>query len=137
MGYKITRVDIYTLKLEDRPGGLAEKLEPLSKGKHNCDFMLARRAEPGTGVLYLSLSKNPAKAVKAAGLSKDPQLFALRIDGADKPGLSAKVARIIGDAGISMRGLNGVVLGKKCVIHVSFTSQGDADKARKLLKKGL
>lgn len=137
MAYKITKVDIWEAGIEDRPGGLAEKLEPLAKGKHNCDFMLARRTSAGSGALYLALSKSSAKTAAAVGLSKPNDLFALRIEGPDKAGLCAKAARALGDAGISMRGLNGVVSGKKAVVHISFTSAGDASKAQKVLKKAL
>ncbi|NUM54225.1 MAG: hypothetical protein HUU46_11320 [Candidatus Hydrogenedentes bacterium] len=137
MAYEIKKVDIWEAGLEDRPGGLADKLEPLAKGKHNCDFVLARRTGAGGAVLYLALSKSSAKTAALAGLGKPTDLFALRIEGPDKPGLCAKAARAVGDAGISMRGLNGVVLGKKTVLHLSFTSADDAAKAQKLLKKAL
>ena len=137
MAYEIRKVEMWETAIEDRPGGLADRLEPLAKGKHNCDFMLARRGGEGSGVLYLALSKGGAKAATAAGLGKPADLFALRVEGPDKPGLCAKAARIVGDSGISMRGLNGVVCGRKCVMHVAFTTSDDAAKAQKLLKKGL
>lgn len=137
MPYAIKKVDVWETAIEDRPGGLANKLEPLAKGKHNCDFMLARRTGTGSGVLYLVLSKTSPKAARALGLGKTTDLFALRIDGPDTPGLCAKAARILGDSGISMRGLNGVVFGKKCVMHVSFTTADDAGKAQKVLTKSL
>ncbi|MDZ4858901.1 MAG: hypothetical protein SGI88_07940 [Candidatus Hydrogenedentes bacterium] len=137
MPYKIKKVDIWEAGIEDRPGGLADTLAPLAKGKDNCDFMLARRSGGDSGTLYVALSKSSSKTAKAAGLSKPSDLFALRIEGPDKAGLCAKAARALGDSGISMRGLNGVVFGRKVVIHISFTAPDDATKALKVLKKAL
>ena len=53
---KITRAVIWAAHIEDRPGGLAEKLEALAQAGANLDFILARRApeSPGMGVVFVA-----------------------------------------------------------------------------------
>ena len=43
MKLKITRAVVWAADIEDRPGGLAEKLGALAKAGTNLDFILARR----------------------------------------------------------------------------------------------
>jgi hypothetical protein len=61
MPYRITRVDIWTGTLRDQPGGLAGKLEALSRGGANLEFVLSRRApdRPGRGVARGPLNRVP------------------------------------------------------------------------------
>jgi hypothetical protein len=44
------------------------------------------------------------------------------------------VVRILGDAGISLRGLSASVIGKKYVLILGFDSASDAYKASRLLR---
>ena len=46
MKLKITRAAVWAADIEDRPGGLAEKLGALAKAGTNLDFILARE-RPG------------------------------------------------------------------------------------------
>ena len=46
MSYSITKVDVWAGTIDDRPGGLAEKLEALANSGASLEFVIARRA-PG------------------------------------------------------------------------------------------
>jgi predicted amino acid-binding ACT domain protein len=79
-----------------------------------------------------------AKAVKAAqeaGFGKPQNIHSVRIEGGDKPGLGAKIARALGDAGVSFRGVSAVAIGRKFISYVACDSAEDQAKAIAVLKK--
>ena len=138
MNAEIAQIEVWSATLEDKPGSLAAKLEPLTNAGASLQFVIARRHthEPGTGVVYVAplTGAGQTKAATQAGFSKTTELAALRIDAADKPGLGVAIAKAISDAGINLRGLSGVAIGKKAVAFLAFDSKEDAKKAMKTLK---
>jgi hypothetical protein len=138
MPLKATKAEIWVATIEDRAGGAAEKLDALAKGGANLEMLLARRTEqPGQGVMFVTPVKG-AKAVKAAqaaGFGKPENIHSVRIEGGDKPGLGAKIARALGDAGISFRGVSAVAIGRNFISYIACDSAEDAAKAVTVLKK--
>jgi len=139
MPYTISKVDVWAGSIEDRPGGLSDKLETLNEAGANLEFLISRRApeKPGTGVMFVAPLKGAkqTKAAKELGLQRAESLRSLRVEGSDKPGLCAKVACAIADAGINLRGISAAALAKKSVIYFAFDSEADAKKASSVLKK--
>jgi hypothetical protein len=138
MALKATKAEIWVATIEDRAGGAAEKLDALAQGGANLEMLLARRTEqPGQGVMFVTPVKG-AKAVKAAqaaGFGKPENIHSVRIEGGDKPGLGAKIARALGDAGISFRGVSAVAIGRNFISYIACDSAEDATKALAVLKK--
>ena len=139
MALKVSKVDVWTGTIEDRPGGAAAALHALSEAGANLEMVLARRApeQPGKGVLFVSPIKT-AKAVKAAqaaGLGKPIGIHSLRIEGGDRPGLGAAITRALAGAGISFRGLTAIAIGRKFISYVACDSAEDAARAAAVLKK--
>lgn len=138
MALKAAKAEVWVATIQDRAGGAADKLEALAKGGANLEMMLARRTEqPGQGVLFVTPVKG-AKAVKAAqaaGFNKPENIHSVRIEGGDKPGLGSKIARALGDAGISFRGVSAVAIGRKFVSYIACDNAEDAAKAVAVLKK--
>ncbi len=138
MPLKATKAEIWVATIEDRAGGAAEKLDALAKGGANLEMLLARRTEqPGQGVMFVTPVKG-AKAVKAAqaaGFGKPENIHSVRIEGGDKPGLGAKIARALGDAGISFRGVSAVAIGRNFISYIACDSAEDSAKAVTVLKK--
>ena len=139
MALKASRTDMWTCPLEDRAGGTAEKLDALAKAGANLEMVFARRApeQPDRGVLFVSPVKG-AKVVRAAqeaGITKAEGIHAVRVEGGDKPGLGAKIARGLGSAGISFRGLTAIAIGKKFISYIALDNEADAAKAVTVLKK--
>jgi hypothetical protein len=139
MALKAGRTDMWTCPLEDRAGGTAEKLDALAKAGANLEMVFARRApeQPDKGVLFVSPVKG-AKAIRAAqeaGITKAAGIHAVRVEGGDKPGLGAKIARGLGSAGISFRGLTAIAVGKKFISYIALDNEDDAAKAVAVLKK--
>jgi hypothetical protein len=75
------------------------------------------------------------KAAEAAGFQKTDSLHSLRVEGADKPGMGAKLAKTLAEAGINLRGLSAAALGKRCVTHLALDTVQDAAKAVAVLRK--
>ncbi|MBI3001061.1 MAG: ACT domain-containing protein [Deltaproteobacteria bacterium] len=141
MAYSIRKVDVWAAEIEDRPGGLAEKLEALARAGASLEFIISRRApdKPGKGVVFLTPVRG-AKQTRAAidaGLGTTDSLHSLRVEGPDRPGLGTKMTRALADAGINLRGLSAAALGRKSVSYFAFDSADDAANAIKLLRKAL
>jgi hypothetical protein len=138
MAVKASKAEVWVATIEDRAGGAADKLDALAKGGANLEMLLARRTEtPGQGVMFVTPVKG-AKAVKAAqeaGFGKPENIHSVRVEGGDKPGLGAKIARTLGDAGINFRGVSAVAVGTKFISYIACDSAEDAAKAIAALKK--
>ena len=139
MAIKVSKVDLWMATIDDRAGGAADKLEPLSRAGANFEFVFARRTpeQPGKGLLVAAPLKG-AKVVKAAqeaGFTRSPDLQSVRVEGTDKPGLTAKMARALAAAGVSFRALSASAHGKKFVTYVALDSAEDAAKAAAALRK--
>ena len=139
MALKASRTDMWTCMVDDRAGGTAERLDQLAKAGANLEMVFARRAPemPDKGLMFVTPIKG-AKAVRAAeaaGFHKAPGVISVRVEGGDKPGLGARMARALGDAGISFRGLTAIAIGRKFISYIALDSDGDAAKAVSVLKK--
>jgi hypothetical protein len=141
MPYSIKKVDVWAGEIEDRPGGLADKLAGLGNAGANLEFLISRRSpdKPGTGVFFATPIKGSKQkaAAQEAGLSTTESLHSVRIEGADRPGLGLKMTRAIADVGINLRGISAAALGRRAVTYLAFDSAADADNAVRVLKKAL
>src|SRR5205823_14760928 len=61
-------------------------------------------------------------------LSRANDLFALRVEGANKPGDCSRVTRLLADAGINLRGLAANVCGTKYVLSLGFDSEARSEE---------
>ena len=139
MKLNISRTDTWAATIDDRPGGLADKLAALAAAGANLGFVIARRAaeQRGSGVVFVTPLKGAKqiKAAEAVGFQKTGSLHSLRVEGADKPGMGAKLTKALADAGINLRGFSAAALGKRYVTHLALDKAQDAAKAALVLKK--
>jgi hypothetical protein len=138
MAYTVSKVDIWTGDLEDRVGGLAEKLQLLANAGADLEVVIARRQphQPGKGVVFLGPIKGVkvSAAASTAQLTRAANMAALRVEGTNKAGECHRLARQLANAGINLRGLSAMVVGKKFVVAMAFDSEADADRAAKVLQ---
>jgi len=139
MKLKLSRAQMWTAMIEDRPGRAADVLDPLAKAGANLEFAFARRApeQLGKGLLFVVPVKG-AKGLRAAqdaGLAKAEGIHTVRVEGADKPGTTAAIARALAGAGISFRALSATAVGRTFVGFLALDSAEDAAKAVGVLKK--
>jgi len=140
MKLKVSRADLWEATVEDKPGGLASRLESLTNTGANLELVLAQRTPelgPGHGVVFVTLPTTAQQEKKAiaAGFAKTNSLHSVRVEGADTPGIGAKMTRALASAGINLRGLSAAALGKNFVVYFAFDTADDADKAVAALKK--
>ena len=138
MSFTVTKVDIWTSKIEDKPGGLAKVLGALGNAGGSLDCVIARRdpSKPGTGVVFLTPAKGAAvrKAAQSVDLAPSKNVATLKVEGDDAGGLGGRIATAIADAGINLRGVSAAVIGRKFVAYFGFDSGADATKAARALK---
>ena len=138
MPYTVKKVDMWIGRIEDRVGGLAEKLDPLADSGADLELVIARRQRhvPGKGVVFVGpvLSAKAKAAARKAGLRKASDMVALRVEGPNKPGEGRRITRLLADSGLNLRGLSALVLGKKFIAFVAFDHDSDATKAARLLR---
>lgn len=139
MRLDVSRVDMWVAPIEDRPGGLAEKLQALAVTGIDLEFVNARRApdKPGTGAAFVApiTGARQTRAAREAGFEKSESLHAIRIDTGNKPGFSAELTRILADAGLNLRGFSGTAIGNRALFYISFDTGADANKAMRRLKE--
>lgn len=139
MALKVQKVDTWAASIEDKPGGLAEKLAVLAEAGVNLEFVIARRApdKPGMGVVFVTPIKGAAglRAARAAGFLKTDSLHTVRIEGPDKQGLGHRIARALADKGVNMRGLSAAAISKKFVAHIALDTAAEATATAGVLRK--
>jgi hypothetical protein len=139
MKLKVSRTDTWAATIDDRPGGLADKLAALAAAGANLEFIIARRApeQRGSGVVFVTPLKGAKqiRAAEAAGFQKTASLHSLRVEGADKPGMGAKLTGALAEAGINLRGLSAAALGNRSVTHLALDTAQDAARVATVLKK--
>jgi hypothetical protein len=139
MALKATKTEVWAVSIDDRAGGVADKLEPLAKAGANFEMVFARRTpeNAGKGMLFVTPVKGAkvTRAAREAGMGTPQSIYSVKIEGADRPGLGAKIARALGDAGISFRGISGIAIGRKFVSYLACDSAEDQAKAIAALKK--
>lgn len=88
MQVKVSRVDTWTAVIEDRAGGVADKLEPLAKAGANFEFVLARRTPERArkGIVFVTPVKGAKvlKAARAAGFARPKNIHTLRVEGKER-----------------------------------------------------
>ena len=137
MACTIQKVDVWSGSIVDKPGGLGERLIPLAEAGIDLEFVLARRESANRGVVFVAPIKGAAqaRAAKVAGLSRASGIGALRIDGPNRQGLSARITTALSEADISIRGMSGFSVGRKCVIYIAFNGAKDTTEAKRILTK--
>jgi hypothetical protein len=131
-------VDTWAATLEDRPGGLADKLGILANAGVNLEFMIARRSpeSPGKGALFVTPIKGmaAARAARQAGFAPTASLHAVRVEGPNRPGQGQRIAQALAAQGLNLRGFSAAALGRKFVAHLALDSSAEARKALRILE---
>jgi hypothetical protein len=139
MALKATKAEVWAVEIDDRAGGVADKLEGLAEAGASFEMVLARRTPeiPGKGMLFVTPVKGAKvlRAARAASMGVPQSIHSVRIEGTDRLGLGAKIARTLGDAGVSFRGISGAAIGRKFVSYIACDSGDDQAKAIAALKK--
>lgn len=139
MDLLINRVDVWAASIADKPGGLSAILKGVYEAGADLDFVIARRApdKPGTGAVFLTPIRGDREieAASTLGFNLTSSVDAVRVEGDNMPGAAARLAGLIADANINIRGFSVAVIGPRYIAYIGFDSPGDAERAAKILQE--
>ena len=132
----VEHVDVWAATIEDRPGGLAQALATLRDAGADLQLIIARRAEPGKGVVFVTPLQGDREIAAAAqvGFNITHTLHSVRIMGRDRPGVAAELTQKLADGGINLRGFSASVIGTQFLAYAALDSLDDANKVIEILK---
>ena len=135
----VERVDVWAASTVDKPGSLSGILTDLHEAGADLDFVIARRApeNPGTGVVFLTPIRGDreVEAASTLGFNLTNSVDAVRVEGDNVPGAAARLAELIADAEIDVRGFSVAVIGARYIAYVGFDSPNDAEKAVNIIQE--
>ena len=139
MDLLIDRVDVWAASTVDKPGGVSGILNGLYEAGADLDFVIARRApdEPGKGVVFLTpiQGDREVKAASTLGFNLTSRVNSVRVEGDNVPGAAARLAELIADAGINIRGFSAAVIGPRYIAYIGFDSSSDAENAARIIQE--
>ncbi len=136
MALTVKRVTLWRTEVANEPGVLAQVLEPLASAGANLRVVMGYvLGDSGRAAIEVSpvSGKKAMAAASAAGLTASPTVCLL-VEGDDRPGLGAAIARGIATAGVNIHFVMAASLGRKFSAVFGFHSDADAENAAKAIK---
>ena len=135
----VEHVDVWAAAIEDKPAHLAHLLTELREAVADLQFIIARRAESGKGVVFVTPLRGDREIAAAAqvGFNVAHTLHSVRVMGPDRPGVAAELTERLAGAGINLRGFSLSVIGRQYLAYAAVDSLNDANKVIEILEKGL
>jgi len=134
----VNRVDVWVASVKDKPGGLARILAGLSEAGADLDFIIARRApeKPGTGVVFVTPLRGDREVSAAAtlGFNLTNSIHSVRIEGDNRPGVTAELTQKLAAEGLNLRGLSAAAIGPRFILYIGLDCAEDAEKAADILR---
>jgi len=139
MDLTVERVNVWAASIRDESGGLAQLLTGLREAGADLDFIIARRAaeKPGTGVVFVTPLRGDREVAAAAdlGFNVTNSVHSVRVEGENKPGVTAELTQKLAAARINLRGLSVAVIGARFIIYIGLDNAADAVKAVNILQQ--
>lgn len=138
MAVSVKSITLWRSEVQNRPGMLAAALGPLAEAGADLRVVMAYRfpgdESRGAVELYPVSGKRAQTAARRAGLSESgiPTLF---VEGDDRPGIGAAMARSMAEAGINLAFFVAQVIRRRYAAVIGFDSAADARKAAPLLRR--
>ncbi|MDQ5858891.1 MAG: hypothetical protein M3542_11530, partial [Acidobacteriota bacterium] len=132
MAVSVKSITLWRAEVDNRPGTLAGALGPLAESGASLRVAMAYRfpgnESRGAIELYPVSGRRATAAARRAGLSESG-IPTLLVEGDDKPGIGAAIARSLSQAGINVAFFVAQVVGRRYAAVIGFDSQADAKKA--------
>jgi hypothetical protein len=137
MAISVKTITLWRREVDNRPGALADTLEPLARAGVDLSVLMGYR-HPGQGTatieLYPVSGKKATAAAEAAGLSA-AAIPTLLVQGDNRAGQAHAASKAIADAGINLAFFLAQVTGRKASAVLGFETEADARRAASLIKK--
>jgi hypothetical protein len=138
MALTVKPIKLWRKEIENRPGALAQTLEPLATEGADLQVVMGYRypghEEKAAIELHPIAGKKLTTAAYRAGL-KDASIAALLVQGDNQPGLGHAVAQVIANGGINLDFFVAQVIEGRYSAVLGFESEADQKKAVPLIKK--
>lgn len=138
MPVTIKRIGLWRTTVANRPGAVAEALEPVAQRKTDVKLIRVRALPGGAGRRTVEIDvgrgKRALMAARAAGFSLGPVTTVI-LQGDNHPGLAYAVANAVAWAGIRVCDLEGDVVGARYSAILTFDSEADAEKAVTVIRQ--
>lgn len=135
MAVKVKKITLWRREVEDRPGTLAQTLQPLAGAGADLKVVMGYRFGAKAAIEVSPVSgKRATAAAQQAGLAAST-LPALLVEGDNRPGLGHAMAAAIAGSGINIAFLVAQVVGNRFSSVLGFDSNDDASRAAGLIKK--
>jgi len=133
----VKRITLWRREIEHQPGTLAGTLEPLAAAGVNLQVVMGYRFPETTTraaiEVYPVAGRKATAAAEQAGLTPFG-LACLLVEGDDRPGLGALLARALAHAGINIVFLVAQGLGRRYTSVIGFDDNASAANAAKIIK---
>lgn len=137
MAVSVKKVVLWRREVDNKPGTLAGTLAPLAQAGANLRVVMgyALPGESGRSAIEIGpvSGKKATAAANAAGLAASP-IPCLLVEGDDRPGLGARIARSVADQGVNLAFLIAETVGKRFSAVFGFESDADAARATSAIK---
>jgi hypothetical protein len=137
MAVTVKKVTLWRKEVVHQAGALADVLEPLAAAGADLRVVMGYTFphRPGEAVIevFPIAGRKAANAASAAGLAASP-IPCLLVEGDDRAGLGAGMARAVAQAGISMSFIIAESVGRKFSAVFGFENDQDAGTAAKAIK---
>jgi hypothetical protein len=138
MPLSVKRITLWRADVENQPGVLARALEPLAAAGADLRLVMGYRfpAAPEHSVieLYPVSGRRVTGAAGQGGLAAS-DVACLLVEGDNRPGWGAEMARALADAGINIAFVMAQVMGRRFAAAVGFENDAAAAEAMKIIKK--
>jgi hypothetical protein len=138
MPVSVRRIELWRSEVANRPGTLAGVLASLAEVGADLRLVMVYRfpgdESRGAVELYPVTGKRARATAQSSGLSESG-IPTLLVEGDDRPGTGAGIARSIAEAGINLAFLVAQVVGRRYSAVIGFDSEADAKKAAGLIKR--
>jgi predicted amino acid-binding ACT domain protein len=139
MAVTVKRISLWRTDVDNRPGILAGVLEPLAQGGADLRLVMGYRfpnaPEHAAIEVYPVSGRKVTAAAEQAGLAEARQIPCLLVEGDNRPGLGAAMARGLADAGVNIAFLVAQVVGRRFSAAVGFDDENAAGQAVRIIKQ--
>jgi hypothetical protein len=137
MGFNLSKVQVWSGEMPDRPGAVAAKLEMLANAGADLAFIFTRPkpGQPETTLLFLAPIVGPkqVQAAQAVGLAPARDIAMLSVEGENRPGIGYQLMSQLAVAGIILRGLSISAVGHQFAAYLAFDNADAATQATRIL----
>lgn len=139
MTITVKKVDLWNAIVDNKPGALANVLEPLAELGTDLEVVMGTaipgaRRKASVGIFPVK-GRRARAAAQAAGMVPAASMPSLLVVGDNRAGLGREMSRALAAAGIDIGLAIALVVGDKFSALFGFAEQADATRAAALLKK--